>query len=446
MIRCAACGSRNVMVDHEQSQFSAKKAVIGTAAIGLAGAAAGFVGDKKAVYKCKDCGMELSYCMDEMTTLKIDMALETGLIDANWTAIKAKYPNIERGAIEANNDAFQQQITSGYETVAAKEFIQKYIQDMHALWTPEYTDMMEKRKKAEKQEIEQYNESTKRIDKEKGFKEKEKQILEDMKRCLKNRDAANDNKKKIYADIKSKEKELASLGLFSRGRKKELSVVITALKEEAIRAGDSYKKLCDDLKTYDAKNEQLENDRKAAYVQAGLPKECPTYSECKDCELIFKLYNNNGSLASWEKKVLAKEIFHRVVLFLAQNSLDVRTTCAIATQVCTELGIVGFKNDDLSFRRGYDVPELKVYIGGEYINLLRLPNIQKSAFPLFPGQEKCQFYDKEHPYYMADVSLSDGGRKYMNSSLLYNTLLNAHGGMSNFMYSYIISIEPTRPL
>lgn len=116
LYRCAACGSPNVVTDQENDgvKFDYVKGAIGTVVLGAGGAVAGISSKSKLVYKCRDCGVSLSYPLGEPYKSLIDtgVASITGRQTLNingfpmsWDTIKSKYPNIENGAADAEIQA-----------------------------------------------------------------------------------------------------------------------------------------------------------------------------------------------------------------------------------------------------------------------------------------------------------------------------------------------------
>lgn len=110
LYRCAACGSPNVVTDTQQQGYNYVKGAIGTAILGVGGAAAGINGKTKKVYKCPDCGLTLNEPMSfEIKTL-IDFGvmspaarknLKLGDVPIDWEVFTAKYRNIEKDPVSA---------------------------------------------------------------------------------------------------------------------------------------------------------------------------------------------------------------------------------------------------------------------------------------------------------------------------------------------------------
>lgn len=106
--RCAACGSRNVVVDTQSGgvSYNYKKGLAGTVVFGTGGAAAGIESKLQEVFKCQDCGMTLTYEMPDDLRTAIDIgvdnekarsSLKVSGLTFNWDRLKVRYKNIEKG-------------------------------------------------------------------------------------------------------------------------------------------------------------------------------------------------------------------------------------------------------------------------------------------------------------------------------------------------------------
>ena len=111
LYRCAACGSANVVIDTQTGgmSYNYKKGIVGTAILGVGGAVAGVENKTEKVYKCSDCGITLSYPMDDGLKNVIDLCLLNGAVrdkieyegmPVNWSYIKQKYKNIETTEVD----------------------------------------------------------------------------------------------------------------------------------------------------------------------------------------------------------------------------------------------------------------------------------------------------------------------------------------------------------
>ncbi len=111
LYRCAACGSPNVVMDTQAGgvEYNYLKGAVGTVVLGAGGAAAGVGSKEQKVFKCPDCGLTLSYPMEQESKLMIDL----GVADANardnlkllgisvpWSYFTSKYKNIEEGTAD----------------------------------------------------------------------------------------------------------------------------------------------------------------------------------------------------------------------------------------------------------------------------------------------------------------------------------------------------------
>ena len=95
-IRCAVCGSKNVVKEFRKEGYDVKKGAIGTVLVGVPGALAGAGGKNVIYYHCADCGQVLNRPMNEGESEQIDRCLRTP--DMGVCAIreiKKRYKNIE---------------------------------------------------------------------------------------------------------------------------------------------------------------------------------------------------------------------------------------------------------------------------------------------------------------------------------------------------------------
>lgn len=101
IVRCAACGSPNVMRDKQAGGYSYSKGLLGSLLFGFGGAAAGVNGKTQTLYKCLDCGQTLTYSMPP----EVLMEVETALIDPDfdtlrWSEFKHRYKNLEDSVLD----------------------------------------------------------------------------------------------------------------------------------------------------------------------------------------------------------------------------------------------------------------------------------------------------------------------------------------------------------
>lgn len=132
--RCAVCGSPNIVTDTKNEGYDYLKGAVGTVVFGTVGAVAGINGKQKAVYKCCDCGMELTYTMPQELKNAIDLGLVSEEARSNlyigntkifWRVLKDKYKNIEDGIVdemlERRENAKKENLLA-YATATKEEF------------------------------------------------------------------------------------------------------------------------------------------------------------------------------------------------------------------------------------------------------------------------------------------------------------------------------------
>lgn len=112
LYRCASCGSPNVVLDAQEGgvSYNYAKGIAGTVILSAGGGAAGIESKSKMVYKCADCGLTLSYCMNANTKKAIDVGVQyssmrdmlyDGDIRVSWEYLTSRYKNIESGEGDA---------------------------------------------------------------------------------------------------------------------------------------------------------------------------------------------------------------------------------------------------------------------------------------------------------------------------------------------------------
>lgn len=125
-LRCAACGSPRVVVDHRPEGYSLSKGVAGSLLLGPGGAVAGINGKKCSYYHCPDCGQTLNYSMGSFIVKMINEDIENPneRIDSlrKW---KKEYPNIEWE--ESNNDSEIQTLSKEDKPLSVSEMLRKEI-------------------------------------------------------------------------------------------------------------------------------------------------------------------------------------------------------------------------------------------------------------------------------------------------------------------------------
>jgi len=108
LFRCAACGSPNVVADTQAGGvgYNYIKGAVGTAVLGVGGAAAGIESKQQQVFKCPDCGMTLNYPMSPSIQMLIDIGVQNEearkKLNLNghkidWDYMRQQYKNIEMG-------------------------------------------------------------------------------------------------------------------------------------------------------------------------------------------------------------------------------------------------------------------------------------------------------------------------------------------------------------
>ena len=138
LYRCASCGSPNVILDTQSGNLSYnyKKGAVGTIVLGAGGAVAGLENKTQTNYICPDCGVSLSYPMNEKLKSAIDLALISeearrniagihGIDFYDWDMIKSKYKNIEEGYVDkviAKRNADLQESLLSVATATKQEF------------------------------------------------------------------------------------------------------------------------------------------------------------------------------------------------------------------------------------------------------------------------------------------------------------------------------------
>ena len=136
LYRCAACGSPNVVTDTQSGNLSYdyKKGIVGTMVLGTGGAVAGLKNKTQKVFKCPDCGVTLTYPMDQELKMVIDLGVMDDRVRSNlkyagvsvsWETLTAMYKNIESGLadqmIQARETRKRQNLLA-YATATQEEF------------------------------------------------------------------------------------------------------------------------------------------------------------------------------------------------------------------------------------------------------------------------------------------------------------------------------------
>ena len=125
-LRCAACGSPRVVVDHKSEGYSLSKGVAGSLLLGPGGAVAGINGKKSSYYHCPDCGQTLSYSMGSFIVKMINEDIENPneRIESlrKW---KKEYPNIEWE--DSDNESEVQTLSKEDKSFSVSEMLRKEI-------------------------------------------------------------------------------------------------------------------------------------------------------------------------------------------------------------------------------------------------------------------------------------------------------------------------------
>lgn len=95
-IRCAICGSKNVVKEFKKEGYDVKKGVVGTVLVGAPGALAGAGGKEVTYYHCADCGQVMNRPMYQVESDWIDeLIADPTLFTTTLREKKAQYKNIE---------------------------------------------------------------------------------------------------------------------------------------------------------------------------------------------------------------------------------------------------------------------------------------------------------------------------------------------------------------
>lgn len=95
-VRCAVCGSKNVVKEFKQEGYDVKKGVIGTVLVGAPGALAGAGGKEVTYYHCADCGQVMNRPMfDNESSFIDDLIANPTMFPTTLREKKSQYKNIE---------------------------------------------------------------------------------------------------------------------------------------------------------------------------------------------------------------------------------------------------------------------------------------------------------------------------------------------------------------
>lgn len=291
--RCAACGSPNVVTDQENDgvQFNYVKGAIGTVVLGAGGAVAGISNKSKLVFKCRDCGVSLSYPLGEPYKTLIDtgvasmagrQTLNINGFPMSWDTIKSKFPNIESGPADAevqNRAAHRRQNKADA------------VQYLMSLWQRDSADDLTLLQKSEAE-----------LDAAHAEWERNKKNLDAQKKeHLQNAIAERENrlhlltvrKEKEVADIQSKigmaeveikkfQEQLAALGIFKFSEKSNIKKQIAdkmasvgALKTELSKKDAGYSEEIEERQEeLQSFREEMTGKLNVIYAPGESPKDC----------------------------------------------------------------------------------------------------------------------------------------------------------------------------
>lgn len=245
--RCAACGSKHVVIDTETGgiKYNYAKGAVGTVILGVGGAAAGIENKTQQVYKCAACGLSLSYAMPDGLKKAIDLGVENAearnYLDFNgvhveWDYLTTKYPNIERGAADTAIEK-KQQLFASKEAFRA-DLLKKMIAYVN---TPLEFEIPTWDAEAQKAWEAQYGAAWRKRDSEieellRKVEEVKALLEDDSKQRLA---AAQRDYDALVASHAAAENELASLGFFKLKEKRALTAKIEELKQKIAKSKPS---------------------------------------------------------------------------------------------------------------------------------------------------------------------------------------------------------------
>ncbi|MBU5626190.1 hypothetical protein KQI82_04540 [Oscillibacter sp. MSJ-2] len=256
--RCAACGSPNVVKDSQAGgvSYNYKKGIIGAVVLGTGGAVAGIENKTQLVYRCPDCGLTMTYPMDEAEKLAIDAGVQSAAardrltvygISVPWNYFTKKYVNIESGAADEETKANEahsvkmKEISTQTMRIVADSIIEDYqilqaeaallekdeydFEGRQAAWEAVSKSVLDARRN-EYEQAEQKILSQLREEVEKAKKELEDKI-----------EHAKNSHETMLAEKTALVEEQSGLGLFKGKRKKEIAQRLQEL-EATMAAND----------------------------------------------------------------------------------------------------------------------------------------------------------------------------------------------------------------
>lgn len=257
--RCAACGSPKVMVDVEADgiSYDYKKGFVGTVVFGTGGAVAGIESNRHQVYKCPECGVSLSYPMQEPYKSVIDIGVDNlGARDSlqiyglrvRWERLKQQYPNIEDGYAEkeiawraANEKATLEALADAWndDVIHAKMSVSE-LEIEESIWMQKNAKVKTWRDEAITTALEAKN------------KECEREIVKRKQEHESEIDNLNRKSKQLHRKIEELTGKIQTLNVFQFSTKKKLNEEIENIRVEIQSIHESIRKKVEQRDTCDA--------------------------------------------------------------------------------------------------------------------------------------------------------------------------------------------------
>lgn len=281
LYRCAACGSPNVITDTQTGgiSYNYAKGVVGTAILGAGGAVAGLESKITGVFKCKDCGITLTYPMPN----EIKMAIDLGVRDPksrnnlkspsgirlDWNFLRTKYKNIEDGFA----DAFKNDIDGFVKSFnATKEFYDRILAFDDELvphlnkHQAEWEQSVKEQEEAKKKEFEAIDEKV-AAEIEETCKELEAKLASELS-------AVSDKIASLKKEQEEAEKQLSALSAFKIFARKQLKDTIEATTNKINQLNEKTQKL-HNQHTIDIDNARLSKAQKIKLAVQELDEKYP---------------------------------------------------------------------------------------------------------------------------------------------------------------------------
>lgn len=262
LYRCAACGSPNVVTDTQAGgvSYNYKKGIVGTVVLGVGGAAAGIESKTQRVYKCPDCGLTMSHPMDNELKMAIDMGVVSAEARSNlkyqgialpWEMLVRHYKNIESGY----GDEQVKRASELAEKKAKDEA--EYLKQLSALILENMKqpkmehDVAAEQKVWELLNAEKFEAMTAEIKAaEDAIKASAKEARANLEKQLAGEmTALSARMDSLTAEKNSLDAQLAKLGFFSFGAKKEIQAKIEQVSKELQAAVEEAKQYTRDENT-----------------------------------------------------------------------------------------------------------------------------------------------------------------------------------------------------